>query len=93
MECEEYCLYQFVKHFESNAIQPPIGVHSLIYGIFSIKKKHIVTCDDEIGGTSSVLTLSYKLIVRKHVSEILMYIIVSVDETDMFFMKKHCMGL
>lgn len=93
LECGECCLCQFFKHVESHAIHPPISIPSLICDIFSVQKKYIVSCDDEIGATPSVLTLSYMLIVENDGSDIVIHIITLVDETDQVLMDKCCMGL
>ncbi|KAI5392524.1 hypothetical protein KIW84_077070 [Lathyrus oleraceus] len=81
LEYGECCLYQFAKHVESHGIKPLICVPSLICCINSVQKKHIVSCDDEIGATPVFLTLSYILIVRTHLADIVIHIIALIDET------------
>lgn len=73
------------KHVESHGIQPFIGVPSLICDILSVQKKYIVICDDEIGVTPSVFTLSYILNIEKDVVVIESNICAPVDETDLVF--------
>lgn len=63
-----------VKHVESHEIQPHIGVPSLVCDVFSVQKKEIGSQVTKIGDSPSVLSMSYTVIVGKHVVDIVMFI-------------------
>lgn len=53
----EYVFEQFIKHVESYTVKLKIGFHSLICGILSGHKSDIVTREDEVDASPSVLTI------------------------------------
>lgn len=58
----------------------PLDFIFSFFGILSAQKNDIIKSEDEICITPSVLNFNYKLFVRKHVIDIIIHIVDSIDQ-------------
>lgn len=59
----------------------PLDFIFSFFGILSAQKNDIIKSEDEICITPSVLNFNYKLFVRKHVIDIIIHIVDSIDQS------------